>query len=896
MRLRSSYEPDLKFRMALKAAKKIISGLGSVGLLLGVLAAAESPMVFRTQSDLYRFLEKKRTFEFDLDQDLNKFPDDWFIEEGPKFETYHRIELSKEGYQDTSSLNIAFSGGQAGIFSAPLVLEKRYAYNLSLFYRSEGLEAALKHRIHFGLRAYGKNNKILQTYHSEESAFGPSWTKSAILRIETLPAGTESCVLFMHLSGRPAGSSRLFVDQFKVEATPRIQFSTGQALNTFGTDQDVSFSQTIDGTEEGKTYEHVVEIKDFMGHLIGTVEKNKLQGSLEAQVKTKKITPSLPGVYYVHAQLLSEDKVLVDFQEIVAKDTSVEKNFSNTDFGVLIGHPKTPFEPMVNSMSMLGTSLSKLELFKDDFSLAAYSKDKGLDTLNPLLRRLAPDLGYHFIAVLNQVPQDSIEDKYQPPQNVVETFAKRDKIWTAVLDDLVLKYGNVFSDWQLGQDSQMIKDAELESGSAVISHLRNRASWMKIVVPGANSASTMEGYLQNLYIPWDMKDEQLEKLLNLPGQKSVNVTLQLAPNEKISQLKIIEDLVRRITTLKAAKDQDGQALVSRLFIDRLNGPSVGLMTENYEPHSSYFAAKTLIYWMKGARVAGSFQNPDHDVVNRVFVRGNQAFCILWRASSNVDGKVIDKEVTYHLGKGVKVMDLMGNEMTPIENSDKLRVSVGSTPLFLITPYPALWETMLSVAFQQKDLMARVQLQKQTVSMRNYFNKQAKFDILVNYPSDWEVLTPRYSCEIIPRASASHNFLLSPSTLFPLNLGVPVYVDMDISLADQHHVVKVYREDSLSSDVKLGVSFFKDPQGLKMDIRLDLAATVTKASTFLVSAQLPNGNIVETFFKTVQPGEKRQNSLFILNGESLIGGEVVLTARESIGQRYLNASFPIKPVF
>ena len=242
------------------------------------------------------------------------------------------------------------------------------------------------------------------------------------------------------------------------------------------------------------------------------------------------------------------------------------------------------------------------------------------------------------------------------------------------------------------------------------------------------------------------------------------------------------------------------------------------------------------------------------------------------------------------------MDLMGNEITPLENSDKLRVSVGSTPLFFITPNPALWETMLSVDFKQKDLMARVQLQKQTVSYTNFFNQQAKFDLRVNYPEDWEILTPRYSAETLFGVSASHNFLLSPSTLFPLNQGVPVYVDMEVSMSDQHHKVKVYCEDRIASDVKLGVSFFKDPQGLKMDIRLELDKSVSKPSTFLVSAQLPNGEIMETFFKTVLPGEKRQNSIFILNGQSLLGGEVVLTARESIGQRYLNASFPIKTVF
>jgi hypothetical protein len=882
--------------MPIVEVKKSFFWISIFILLMGALGSVEKDLSFTSQSELYRYLEQKRLFEFDLDQDLNLFPDDWFVEQGPDFETYHKIELVKQGFKDSHSLSFGFSGGQTGVFSAPLVLEKRYAYNISLAYRSEGLDGSLKHRLRFGLRAYDKNNRLLNTFDLTQNSFSSDWVKSASLRIEMLPENTTSCVLFIHLAGRPAGASILMVDQVKVEASPRIRFITGQPLNTFNTDQDVSFQQWIEGTDVGKNYDHIVEIKDFMGNNIGAVEKKSLQGQLEAIKIDKKITPSLPGVYYVHTQLIENGQVMVDRNEIVAKDTSLEKNFSNTDFGVLIGRPSAPFEPMTHSMALLGTSVSKLDLFKDSFRLDQYSKQEGLEDLNPLLRKLAPDLGYHFIAVLNQVPQDTIIDKYRPPENVVTTFANRANIWNPVLDDLVLKYGNVFSDWQLGQDAQAINDEQLQNAQAVIQHIRKEMDWMKMVVPGSRTVKVEDGYLQNLNVAWDISDENLKTLLARPGQKALNVTLELGSNQNLNQLKIIEDLVRRITYIKAAKDASGKPLVGRLFIDRLSGQNRGLMTENYQPHSTYFAAKTLIYWMKGAEYIGKFQNPDHEVVNHVFIRGEQAFCILWRESLQGGQMVETKEATYYLGQDVRAMDLMGNAIDLIENGRKCRVAVGSTPLFLITPHRELWETMLSFLLQRSDVKARVQLQPQDVRFTNYFGKQAKFDVVINYPEDWEVLNPRFSKEVFSGAGAEHAFRLSPSPLFPLNLGVPVYVDIEASLADQHHLVKVYREDRIGSDVVLGVSFFKDPQGLKMDIRLNLSADVTKASTFLVSAQLPNGQIMETFFKAVQPGEKRQNSLFILDGQNLIGGDVVITARENIGQRYLNHRFPIQPVF
>jgi hypothetical protein len=155
----------------------------------------------------------------------------------------------------------------------------------------------------------------------------------------------------------------------------------------------------------------------------------------------------------------------------------------------------------------------------------------------------------------------------------------------------------------------------------------------------------------------------------------------------------------------------------------------------------------------------------------------------------------------------------------------------------------------------------------------------------------------FSSDVKKGQSLNLPFRIAPSPLFPLNLGVPLYVNLDIRLLNMKHKVKVYREDTLNSDVILGATFSKKgPKDLEMIIRLELSQGAQRASTFMVSAQLPNGQVLETFFKSIQPNENRQNTLFILDGQKFIDQEVVITARENIGQRYLNAQFTITPTF
>jgi hypothetical protein len=843
--------------------------------------------------------EGRRVFKFELDQDENKFPDDWMIEEGEGFQVYHRLMLdeSKRGFDDEHCLKIDFSGGRSGIKSIPLNLEKRYAYNLNLRHRSNGLDPKFKHLLSFGLRAYDVKKKLIRTFTLSDDNFADSWTETPELRIEVLPPGTHRCVLFVHIEGRPAGASTLLLDEVVLEASPRIRFETGRKLNTFGPDEALTFSQWLEGLELGQDYEHRVEVLDFMGQRKVPLQKTMVKGTMEAvDIKTN-INSRDAGVFYVNSSLLRKGKALVVRKDIVARRSAVGDDLGNAEFGVLIGRPRFPFEPLLDAMALLGTAVSKLELLPKGFSLAEFSAESGFEDLNPLLQKWAPDRGFSFLGVLNLPPEDTHLNPYRPAKHVVTSLGSHPEQWTPVLDNLMLKYGNVISDWQIGQDRQVMSQAQLEKASKVISHLRKKTEWMEIVLPGFESEIKEEGFSKNLYVPSELTDMEMMALLDRPGQEELTVTLELGSSQELEQLHIIESMVRRITLLKSAKDSMGAPLVKRLFIDRLAGVDSALMTEDYHPQTSFFAAKTLIHWMRGAEHLGAFQNPDQEVRSFVFGRGSEAFVMLWRQSGQGGLRPETKEATYHLGADLKICDLMGNRALGTDIAGVQRIPIGATPLMVITPHRQLWETMLSFKLLNRDTKAKVELQPQSLGWVNRFSKEAKFDLQLTYPQGWEVLPNRFSSQVLKSAKAEASYQIAPSPLSPLNLGVAVDVELEVSLANGHHKVKVYREDVISSKLQIELQFYKDTQvsgALQCVVDIHLKSDALQASSFAIAAQLPNGEVMETFFKRVQPGERRQNTLFILQGERFIGQDLTLTARENIGQRYLNLRFPIQP--
>jgi hypothetical protein len=861
-------------------------------ILLGMLTLMSAMAFAEVKSqDLLKSFESMTSFPFERDGDLDGFPDEWYLNKGKTYQAYHTVTLDdKTGMGDSSSLRFGFSGGKVGVFSVPLKLSSRYAYNIRLAKKGKGLGKEYSHRLRFGLRAFDSKDQLLAERYLDELDFSSDWSWTKTLRIPSLPEPTETCQLFVDFSGRPAGDSYLWIDQIEIQSSPSISYEAKAELGTFRPEEVPTFKIVVGGTLMGKTYKLHHTVRRFNGELL--LENHQtLEGRDEPHVEKIVLKDSGSGVFYLAAELKLNDEVIVSESRIVARDSVELAKGSSQDIGVLLGHPEPPFAPLLQSLELLGTAISKLDLMDDDFHLGNYSDEEGLPKLNSLLREHAPDKGVRFIARAHGVPQDHQEEGPKGPKHIAETLD--DPVWKKTFSSWLRQYGNVLSDWQLGEDNVDLNEDHLSNLQGLVKHLKSEADWMNILLPGLRAGDNTG--VPNLIVPSSLNHSKVEALLRSHKSANLHVTLEMRDHSS-DQIDIIEDLVIKMAKVESLVDGNGKPLVTMTFIDRLTGKNRGLMTKDYEPHSSYFAAKTLIHWLGGAEPLGRFTHPDSEIDSRVFGRGDQAFAIVWRNGS--DRAQSAEPTFFHLGRGLELMDLMGNRKSLSgDPRTGMVVPVGRTPVILITPYRELWETLLSFELVEKNgVKAKVKFQPQSLTFSNQFSKQAKFNLNWSYPTNWEVQPVALEPQVVSMGQGRVDFVQSPSPLFPINRKVPVHVDVEISMEGDQHFAKVFREDAIRSDVKPVVHFYPDGKDLKVEVQILLSEDAPGITSFIASAQLPDGRILEAFFKDLAPGAKKMASLHVTGGRSMIGGELTLTVRESIGERYLLTSHPIKTRF
>lgn len=851
--------------------------------------------IFESRDELKKFMESKRHFSFDVDRDNDGFPDVWFREKGTDVQNYHSILIDPAltGHKDKSSLLIGFSGGKTGVYSGPLKLSERYAYNLSLVFKSKNVDGnKFKHRMEFGLRAYDKEQRLIKSIGKTVVSFSKDWQKTDELRIETLPENTDSCTIFVQFSGRPSGRSFLWLDDVKIVQSPRIIFKTDKDLNIFSHGDKIKYSQSIEGTNPDEKYTFNISVTDFLGHVIEE-DQMELVGQMPAIVRDfnmTKVPSDIAGVYYVNSTLSQNGKTLVKLNEILARNGPSQNMPLSPSFGVILGYPNPPYDNLLKSLELLGAKISKLDLFKDPFHLKKYSTDQGLLQLHDLLRKYAPDEGFQFIGVLNQIPEEAnVHPQFDvnPAEHLIETFS--DNTFAAewkkpVLEDVLFKYGSVLSDWQIGDDSVPLSAEQIKQGKPVLDYLKEKAEWMKVLIPSEWTGED-DGDQKTVYVPAKMKLPELEATLKKNKYQNLAVTLELDSQLTTPRLDIISNLTKKIALLKSHQNAQGEPVVQRIFFDRLVDDHVGLMTPAYKPHSSYFAVKTMMEWMQGAEYLGRLTLRDRMIKNFVFENRGKAFVILWRDT-------LKKGIPFYLDDKITSMDLMGNQKhIPVNKDKSIQIDVGPTPFFVISPYPELFKTMLSFKLQNKDIAARVQLQEQVIAFKNHFPERAKLDCDIRYPQDWVMQGAVFSQELEKDEKGEHKMQLSPSAISEL-FPVHVTLDLDFSLKKNHHQVKLYRADVLNTDVKTELRFYKADEGIKMDIHIHLADSADTGSSFIASALMPDGETLEAYFKQVQPGNKSIQSLYIFGGQKFVGKEVNLEIKENVGDRYINQSYPI----
>ncbi|MBF0243859.1 MAG: hypothetical protein HQL31_01130, partial [Planctomycetes bacterium] len=604
-------------------------------LLTSLLAVLHAEGLYRDKQDYLNIIEKKNLFTFDLDKDKNDFPDSWMLEKRMGFEDYHAILIDHStGFSDSESLRFTYyGGGKSGVHTGPIRLSPRFAYNISMMLKGQNLSSAMQHKLRLGLRAYDSRQNLLMEKEMVIESFMPTWTSSGVLRIETLPEATDTCSLYVHLKGLPAGQSYLWIDDVRIDETPRVAISTTQALNTYPLDEDILYSQSIQGTHPDRSYNLITTVTDFIGTTIDSSSQS-FSGTDESLIIKRKVPQPLgiAGVFYIHSRLESGSEVLVETNQIVARNDIHTRSDLDPSFGVILGKPRPPFNDLITSLNLLGISMSKLDFLPADFSFTRYSTSEGLTDLNDLLLEKAPDRGFRFIATLNSIPSESFSHtqfEVNPAEHIIETFPTHKDQWIALLESLLFKYGNVINGWQIGGDAVPIPASRLGPAKDVLDFLRTKANWTSILIPSSWSEA-LPVDTPNLYIPSELSLGEITELFKDRKKGTIFLTLQLDSLEENRPVTIVENLIKKITYIKSLYNDAGEPLVKKIFFDRLTDEQRGLMTPEYHPHTSYFATRTLVSWFQDSVFLGQLTLADRGIQSYVFQQGKRDFIILWR--------------------------------------------------------------------------------------------------------------------------------------------------------------------------------------------------------------------------------------------------------------------------
>lgn len=842
------------------------------------------------------FLEqigKKRLFTFNVDKDKNNFPDTWFIQKGKGFQQYHSILIDNQtGSDDRKSLRFVFTGGKTGVYTAPIVLSQRFAYNISLFHKIKQLKKQFGHSFIFGLRALDENQKVIDIFKQNIDNSSENWKQTPILRIEKLPKNVKSCVLFIEIEGRYSERNLFWIDQIEITSSPRIQLSTKRDLNIFNQGEEIHFDTSIHGTIVGKNYELEVNIQDFLGQIVEN-KKLTLAGKIEAYHFKEKINKpsSETGVYYINLKLSHQSQLLAEKTEIVARKIT-QKNTNHSEFGVLLGEPKPPFSNLLFSLEMLGSPISKINLLPSSFSFKEWNKKEGLISFNPLLLRDAPDKGFKFIGVLDKIPTEAdnhFKFRVNPANHITDTFTTHTTEWGTILDDILFKYGNVLSDWQFGPDNISMTQEKVKEAKPIYDLLKDKADWMKVFYPIHNDLKSLNSQTPNYFIKNSIPLNKIKEKISQLTQ-TIPVTLELDSEFNTKRPQIIANLVKKISILRSAKLENGTPKTKPIFIDSLNSDSKGLMTKDYKPHSTYFAAKTVFSWMQNSEFIGSFFIENKNLENYVFTKADKAFVVLWNNKNESNDK-------FYLGKQVQLMDLMGNKnMLSIATDQSITVKTSSIPVILITDKPNLWKTILSYQLLNKNIEAAIKLQNQNIQLTNHFKNNGKFDLEIRYPGDWVLENNIFASEIQSKQTEKHNFKLSPSALSPVGKPIKTYNHLRISLPNENHFVVIYREDNILSDILPDMKFYKTHNGLQIDIHIGISEKFKGKTSFIASAMMPGGEVIEALFKNVKTGQKSIYKSYLPAGLNYIGQDAQLSIRQHTGTKSILKSFPIKLAF
>ncbi|MEW4565951.1 hypothetical protein AB1K70_25770 [Bremerella sp. JC770] len=752
-------------------------------------------------------------FEEDTDLNYDLWPDQWTRRSGPGYPRYVDIEITdQDAASQDRSLNIRLDGGAATAYSPPIAVRDIFSYVLEGRIKTEGLEFD---KAYISLTFFNDKQQPVETYYSEKFRESGGWVKVRIGPIAPKNTNLDLAVIGLHVG--PEGdvdedlTGNVWFDDLWFARLPKMTLETADGGSVYHDDQPIKVNCNVSGILE-RDPTVIFELVD-VGRQSLARQESKLEGKVVAR-KTEKISelfgkkayqdenwdvgyageiqwePPIEqnGYYEIRATMMGSSGLMhrrVMTVAVVSRDTVPEQG----EFGWSLPSGEKPldFQRMFDLLVTAGVNWVKFPVWYNDEDFERASN----------IARFSERLSKHninMVAVIDKPPAD-IRNLFgeQETMLVANVFAEP-LLWRPYVEPILTRLSLTVHYWQLGADNDVsfVGYTNLQEKLRQIrQELRTSGQDIELGIPWRWMAETPAGrdvpydFLSYSILPpsGDLeamlpmtKDELGSYLDKSQGQTTRFATIYPLPRSKYTTEERARDLVEKMVSAKIHH-------ADAAFIPQPFDSEYGLMNPDGSPSELLLPWRTTARLISGTAYLGAIQLPNKSR-NHVFSRGERTVMLVWNSRETNE--------TLYLGDDVKIIDLWGREVSPVQEGNKQIIPVGPIPQFLIGLNDSVAKMRLAFQFSPSELESDFgRTQRIDATVLNTFPSAVSGVARLVAPDVWNVNPGvlRFKLTRGGELKSPYKVLLRADADSGLQ---PVRIDFQVS-GDKEYEFSVYRE-------------------------------------------------------------------------------------------------------
>lgn len=846
-------------------------------------------------------------------------------------------------------LRIDLDGGLAMVQSGPVPAGRLYQYR----FRARVMTAGLKHNsVRVALVFLDEAGTPLASHATPPIGGTTEWTLREVDKIRP-PAAARSMVVRLSVEGSEDGlediRGAIGLDDVVIEKFPQLSLATDEKLGLYPPGRRPLATATILGLPS-ITADALFELRAVDGELIAsrvepirvasaprplatarptggptggdgathregaTRDRTANRGaamtaaasgdpgeSIDAEVDWQ-LPPLSPGFYRLSVSLDDEEGQRLVAETTMAVIESLVPGPAHGVFGWTLPHGLAgphgthPIDPrrLASWLESVGVAWVKLPCW------ISPEDDSAAERIATVLSRLQ-DFGIQTVGMLDEPPESELE-RYDVRGRRTPHIAEllRDpEIWQPLLEPVMSRLTLKVKLWQLGADGDhsFLGRTRLDESIRDIARglqgfgqpIDVAINWPWMEAHPAPDQTSWQAVSRSSQPP--LTADELDAFLGREFSDQESHRPGVAPRTWL--------VVQPTAVGEYPRDQRVRDLLLRMAATRKHRVQAVFVSDPYDPERGLLRTdgrpeEMLLPWRTTARLIGNLRYLGSlrfrtGAENAVFVGDQRAVMMVWSAEPT--------EELLFLGSGVRHVDAWGRAIDlPLEaygGHPVHRVTIGPTPTFLIDIDPMLAAFRMSVELRPEHLDSLLGVrQRLSVGFRNPGTETLSGEVQIRAPESWEILSETPYWELQPGRSAEQpcDVVLGNSTSVG-QYELPLRFRLETSPPQE---ITVYRQ------IQIG------PQGLEIQVRTRLLP----GGDLELRLQMTNESDEDLAYDClVFPGPGRQYDRRIVgidagktetrffrwpDGQSLIGGTILIRATERDGRRVLNYAIEAKP--